>query len=55
MFSLLLAVLSRDYDRGGGGTLIPLKDYSYKGEHDKLEAEYVILGEGGGGGSRGLY
>ena len=41
MFTLILTVLSRDYTRGG--TRIPSKDCSYKGEHSKLRVEGLGL------------
>ena len=34
MFPFVLTVLSRDY--GVGGTMIPIKDSSYKEDHPKV-------------------
>ena len=49
MFNLLLTVLTRDYSRGGGGTVIPVKDCQYKGEHPNLpkpQPEMIVGGLG---------
>ena len=42
MFPLILAVLNRDYNRGRGGTRIPIKDGSSKGENPKIEVGFVL-------------